>query len=900
MKWVLVILALTSSAFAACHAVGPTAAGSGNGSNWSNRMTMPGTGSFVRGDVYYLMDGSYPAIDFNQSGTAAVELRKAQSYDFGRTSDGCSNDISSGWNASTMGASQAVFSQLYFGHMFYIESPGLVINGNGQQSAPGCGGAVGNDPTAAPTIPTDCGIKIDNSTAQTTDLITTPVAAAWTIKYVEIRGSGNATTENFVMRQDGTTGSLISHIYLHYFGAVAVVAGGTTNLEIVNSYFFRAQAVLGSNPGHGQGIEIGASSSGGNIHNNVWRDMSGTCAIATFLASGTSTGWKFYDNIVWNTSGYTPSFMSDGIIACINNHVCNSTTFVQNTIASFRNTANGPPNVSVEIEAGGSVNVENNIWYNNATMPVLPATEDHNSYLANGTGCPTGTGDVCNNAASSPFSNWQAGDFTLPSDSSNVNNRVSLAAPYTTDMTGVTFTTDRGTLQFVSTSVPLLTTTTASSITTTSASSGGTVTSNNGFSVTAEGVCWATTPNPVVGGTCTSDGTSTPFTSSLTGLTSGTLYHYRSYATNSQGTGYGSDLTFSTLGPQLTVSPTAIDFGTQNLNSASSGHVITISNPGTASATISSITGYANGFAQSASTCGTLPATLTASGSCTVTVTFTPTSAGSKSATLTVTDTPDSLSATSSFTGVGFDNTAINIVQTVACGPQTFPGTCTIAANGVGNVIVVVFNSYNTAGAACAGGVTGCAMTSITDNATGGSNTYTEVPNTKSTDTGTDALSGAQTSWNDMFWSKTTHAGATTITITPNTSGTGDVYIWEISNVSTVNASNSLSSQAASSSPVSPTLTISSSKAATVAYLHPSSSCGGAVGILAGNAFINDSLNDNMAWAHLITSSAGSAFSQWSTQSCVYASGAAAFAGNGPAYSHRVTGMRVFGGVVIH
>ena len=101
---------------------------------------------------------------------------------------------------------------------------------------------------------------------------------------------------------------------------------------------------------------------------------------------------------------------------------------------------------------------------------------------------------------------------------------------------------------------PTVTTTTATSITQTTASSGGTVTSNGGASVTSEGVCYSTSANPTT--PCTSDGTATPFTSSLSGLASGTLYHYRAFATNSAGTGYGSDLTFSTVTPTYSISGT--------------------------------------------------------------------------------------------------------------------------------------------------------------------------------------------------------------------------------------------------------------------------------------------------------------------------------------------------------
>jgi len=91
-------------------------------------------------------------------------------------------------------------------------------------------------------------------------------------------------------------------------------------------------------------------------------------------------------------------------------------------------------------------------------------------------------------------------------------------------------------------------TTAATSITLNSASSGGNVTSDGGAAVTARGVCWGTTANPTVSGSHTTDGSGTgTFVSSITGLSSNTTYHVRAYATNSTGTSYGNDLTFTTL-----------------------------------------------------------------------------------------------------------------------------------------------------------------------------------------------------------------------------------------------------------------------------------------------------------------------------------------------------------------
>lgn len=107
---------------------------------------------------------------------------------------------------------------------------------------------------------------------------------------------------------------------------------------------------------------------------------------------------------------------------------------------------------------------------------------------------------------------------------------------------------------------PTVTTTTYSSVTTTTAVSGGTVTATGGASVTAEGVACGTSPNPTAGSSCSvaSGGTATPFTINLSGLTAATTYYIRAYATNSAGTGYGTDLSFtttSTCATPLSIAP---------------------------------------------------------------------------------------------------------------------------------------------------------------------------------------------------------------------------------------------------------------------------------------------------------------------------------------------------------
>jgi uncharacterized protein (TIGR02145 family) len=95
--------------------------------------------------------------------------------------------------------------------------------------------------------------------------------------------------------------------------------------------------------------------------------------------------------------------------------------------------------------------------------------------------------------------------------------------------------------------LPTLTTAAAGSITLTTAVSGGNITADGGGAVTARGVCWATTSNPTTGNSKTTDGAGAgSFTSNLTGLLPGTAYFIRSYATNSAGTAYGNQVTFTT------------------------------------------------------------------------------------------------------------------------------------------------------------------------------------------------------------------------------------------------------------------------------------------------------------------------------------------------------------------
>lgn len=122
----------------------------------------------------------------------------------------------------------------------------------------------------------------------------------------------------------------------------------------------------------------------------------------------------------------------------------------------------------------------------------------------------------------------------------------SMKAIYLGDLSHLTGT---GTMTQTIGAIPAtLTTTAPSNITATGALGGGNITADGGATVTARGVCWGTSANPDLSGTCAAEGgTGTgSFTVPITGLAAGMPYHVRAYATNSAGTGYGNELTFTT------------------------------------------------------------------------------------------------------------------------------------------------------------------------------------------------------------------------------------------------------------------------------------------------------------------------------------------------------------------
>lgn len=100
--------------------------------------------------------------------------------------------------------------------------------------------------------------------------------------------------------------------------------------------------------------------------------------------------------------------------------------------------------------------------------------------------------------------------------------------------------------------LPTVTTNLVEQITDTSAFCTGEIIDDGNADITAKGFCWSTNQNPTLEDNYTTDITrKSPavnyFASNIYGLTEGTEYYVRAFATNSVGTAYGDAIKFATL-----------------------------------------------------------------------------------------------------------------------------------------------------------------------------------------------------------------------------------------------------------------------------------------------------------------------------------------------------------------
>lgn len=249
---------------------------------------------------------------------------------------------------------------------------------------------------------------------------------------------------------------------------------------------------------------------------------------------------------------------------------------IQNTILAGNTAGKGNTYQDLLTSDGGSVNSLGNNMSN--TYPF--------SHISDSTGKDLTTEIRLSDLAPDT---WGMLVCALQDGSEAINSANSSAAPVTDQCRNARINAaDIGAFENQSPQSAIVTTQAISNIGITSAIGNGNITGLGFPNPTAHGFCWNTSGTPIISdsnadlGAAVSTGT---YNGSIKGLSEGTTYFLRAYATNTVSTSYGDEVSFTTHFYNLTVADTAIlgseeaCFGAENtLTVAGIGTPVTIEN----------------------------------------------------------------------------------------------------------------------------------------------------------------------------------------------------------------------------------------------------------------------------------------------------------------------------------
>ena len=392
-----------------------------------------------------------------------------------------------------------------------------------------------------PTVTTDEVSNITQTTAQGGGNVTDDGGATVTERGICWGTGHNPTTGGSHAMSGEGTGAFVCNMTglaqntKYYVRAYAVNSQGTSYGEEVS--FTTSQNVSAPTVTTGEVTDITQTSAkcSGNVTADggatvtergiCWSTSHNPMTSGSHATSGTGTG-TFTCNMTGLTAGtiyYVRAYAKNSQGISYGSEVSFSTTANMPTVTTAQvtnitqTTATGGGNVTA---TGGANVTERGICWGTSHNPTTSS-----SHSSNGTGPGSYT---CNMTGLTPNTTYYVRAYAKNSVGTAYGSEVS-------------FTTTQNV------TVPTVTTNTVTNITQTTATCGGNVTNSGGANVTARGVCWSTSQNPTVSGNHTTDGSGTgSFTSSLTNLTPNTTYYVRAYATNSQGTAYGTQRTFTT------------------------------------------------------------------------------------------------------------------------------------------------------------------------------------------------------------------------------------------------------------------------------------------------------------------------------------------------------------------
>ncbi|MBI1911396.1 MAG: hypothetical protein HYS21_05290 [Deltaproteobacteria bacterium] len=424
---VVLFLALPAISSAATHYVRSGAAGNNSGSDWTNAYsTLPST--LVRGDTYYIADGSYSSYIFDDPGSTWIYIKKATPSNHG---------TSVGWSDG-YGNASAIFTAPWKFTQGYYEFDGQVGGGPGNWSS-GHGIKVLHTANGSLAKIINIATSVPNLTFKHVELGFTPPSAT----------STSATGQDVIYGVYGGSNWTFQYCWLHQPSRTILYTTKVTGITVDKTLLEKN----GLNRSQHSEIWAARDTHSVTVKNSMLLDFVSTGGIII----GRGDGWNIYGNIFRWTSdlGFTANNGAIGTWSSDSTYYARNINIYNNTFIGLKNGGAGklfPIFVSIS-----NITANNNIWYDSPNTSFgSGVSHDYNWFKGSNesgiseTHKETGSGD--------PFVSIASKNFHLKA---STQSGLKLSAPYNIDMDGNTrgidSTWDRGAYEYsgsASASVP--------------------------------------------------------------------------------------------------------------------------------------------------------------------------------------------------------------------------------------------------------------------------------------------------------------------------------------------------------------------------------------------------------------------------------------------------------------
>lgn len=424
MGWmILLVLLVAAEANSATHYIrdggsastaGIGSCNSGGSGSWNTANAcdqLPAT--LVRGDTYYIADGSYSGKTFStaNSSTTLITIKKATVADHG---------TATGW-LDTYGDGSATWtSQLAFTSSYWLFDG---QTGGGPASWTGPFGFVASGETTEMLF-------FENGTGNIT------------VQHLEFSGTGSYNGTQAGLRANSCTDCTLSYWYMHDIGFIPFFSGA---INLIIEYGYLKNWHDGAN--HSELCscwDIGSSAIGTHTFRwNLFTDARSTGGIMWDNKTNHAAELRVYGNVFYKDPAVAMDNCCNGIIGGWTG--ANSEDFF--TAKVYNNTFINIPGtevLGVLPVRSGSNEARNNLFYTVVTpggSSGVWQTVTHNHFVSTST-----VGTSTTTSSGNPFTNLTTFDFRL---TGNTPSGTALASPYNVDMLGNTRTTwTRGAIEF--------------------------------------------------------------------------------------------------------------------------------------------------------------------------------------------------------------------------------------------------------------------------------------------------------------------------------------------------------------------------------------------------------------------------------------------------------------------